>query len=999
VNVSSCAVNASANPQNINAGQSSTLSYTGCSNGTVSWDNGVGNGNNKTVSPSVTTTYTATCTPTGGGSTCTSSVTVNVSSCNLSASANPQTINAGQSTTLSYTGCSNGTVSWDNGVGTGNNKTVSPSVTTTYTATCTPTGRGNSCTSSVIVSVATCQVSAFATNNSIFVGESTTIIYSGCSNGLVNWDNGIGTGNYITVIPVTTTTYTATCTPVGGGNSCSASVTIQVTSAPLSLISTTQNPTTCSDTHNGSITVNLNRSVVRGESNFLLSVFSGNTFIGNYVFTESSFTTPQHFASGDYFFVIESFVNNKVSARLEGNISINRPVPVEFSANKTDVKCFGGADGTISLNASGGTGNYSYILNNNGPTTFSSGGNHTIEALSKGQYIVRVVDEFNCSAAEQLITISQPEQALSLTKISQKDPRGFETRDGEAIVLVSGGTPQFTFEWVDEQGTSYGSGLSSNYENRNNTLRGGVYTVKAYDANYAIAIQKEGCFSQVSFTLTEPPIIEAKIEVAKTITCFGRLDGSLRISPSGGVPGNTGYKLLLQNRSDTLLTQAPNGNLFENLGKGEYMLTVTDANNVSRSFAYSLAEPEKVITQITGNHTLLCAGNQNGRIELTPSGGTAPYTVNWSNKAKSFVINNLNAGIYSAVITDAQGCHSEIVSVTIKEPPKITATLLVKAPRCSDSCDGSVEATIKGGVAPYTYSWAGRSEQTQSLEKLCGNETLTFTVTDANKCGLTKETQIPRPSALTSKVETEKSICQGESVLLDATVEGVKQYRWVLPDGQISTQPRIETKLPGIYRLTLADTSQCEFNSAITLKSVPPQGTIRFAVSSVAPASEPIVILNLSDPAPVQVDWTTPLQARIEQQTNERLQFRIQSLGTYKVGIKARFAQCEMYEEKTIQIVDFVPKTVAVQADNVMLKIGPNPNEGTFEISVQFDTPMSFRLRIIDISQSNEVLTDITEKDKVNDFTRKITGLPQGTFLLSLETPGQRITRKIVVLK
>ncbi len=999
VNVGSCAINASANPQNINSGQSSTLSYTGCANGTVSWDNGAGTGNNVIVSPTITTTYTATCTPNGGGSVCTSNVTINVSSCSINAFANPESMNAGQSSTLSYTGCVNGSVSWNNGAGSGNNKIVSPAATTTYIATCTPNGGGSTCTSSVTVNVASCAVSAFATSNNIFVGESTTIIYSGCANGLVNWDNGLGAGNYITVSPSANTTYTATCTPNGGGNSCSASLTINVTSAPLSMVSVIQKSTTCFDTQNGSFTVKLNRSIVKGESYFLLSIFKDNSFIKNYEFKEDSFTTPESLAPGTYAFVIESFVNNKVSSRIEGNIAISRPEPVGFFVNKTNINCFGGSDGTISLNASGGTGNYWYILNNNSRASFNSGTSHTIYAVSPGQYTIRVIDNFECSTAEQTITVSQPQQALSLIKISQKDPRGFETRDGIAVVNANGGTPQYTFDWTDEQGNSYGTGLNNNTENRNNTLRGGVYTVRVYDANYAMASQKEGCFSQTSFTLIEPPIIEAKIETTKVITCFGRKDGTLRITPSGGVPGGIGYELLLRSKSDTSVTFSPSGTDFTNLGKGEYILKVTDANEVSRSFDYSLTEPQKVTTLIGGNHVLLCAGDRNGRISVVPSGGTAPYSVNWSNNAKTLNLTNLNAGIYSGLVTDVRGCPSDIIFVNIKAPPQIVADLSVKAPKCANSCDGSAQAIISGGTAPYTFAWSGRREQSPGIEKLCGDENLNFTVTDANKCAVSKQAKLPRPAKLESKIETEKNLCQGEAILLDATLAGVNTYRWLLPDGQTSNQARLETKLAGVYTLTLVDTALCEFSSTINVKTAPAQGIIRFAVSSVAPSNEPIVVLNLSNPAPVLVEWTAPQQAVVEQRTNERLQFRIEPLGIYKVGIKAKFAQCEMYEEKRIEIVDFVPKTVAIQTDNTMMKIGPNPNEGEFEVAVQFDNATSFRLIVQELSQTNQVLVDITEPDKVPYFSKKITGLPQGIYILSLETPTKRITKKISVLK
>ena len=122
VTISTCGLTASANPININAGQSSILSYSGCTGGSVTWDNGAGSGNNISVLPAITTEYTAICNPSGGGTPCSASVTVNVATpCSITVSANPNNIFMGQSSTLSATGYL-GTVFWDNNLGNGENK-------------------------------------------------------------------------------------------------------------------------------------------------------------------------------------------------------------------------------------------------------------------------------------------------------------------------------------------------------------------------------------------------------------------------------------------------------------------------------------------------------------------------------------------------------------------------------------------------------------------------------------------------------------------------------------------------------------------------------------------------------------------------------------------------------------------------------------------------------------------------------------------------------------
>ena len=223
-----CAITASVSSASINNGQSATWSYVGCIGGTVSWDNAAGNGNNLVVTPSLATTYTATCTPSGGGATCTSMANLIVIPCSISASASLTSVTSGQSTLLSYLGCPGGTVTWANGVGTGNNISVSPTINTTYTASCQPTGTGSvTCTDKVVVSVSTCSITAGATATTINAGQTINLSNTGCANGVVSWDNGGGNGN-LTLSPTVTTIYTATCTLNGSSTTCTSPITVTV---------------------------------------------------------------------------------------------------------------------------------------------------------------------------------------------------------------------------------------------------------------------------------------------------------------------------------------------------------------------------------------------------------------------------------------------------------------------------------------------------------------------------------------------------------------------------------------------------------------------------------------------------------------------------------------------------------------------------------------------------------------------------------------------------
>jgi len=456
----------------------------------------------------------------------------------------------------------------------------------------------------------------------------------------------------------------------------------------------------------------------------------------------------------------------------------------------------------------------------------------------------------------------------------------------------------------------------------------------------------------------------------------------------------------LYSKTNATLVYLPNKTSFEKLPAGQYTLTVTDANEVSRSFNYTLTEPLKVVAKLVSMTQPTCFGDKTGSIEISAGGGRGTYSTTWSNSAKGMKLNNLSAGKYTAIVTDFRGCQSDIVSVEIKEPPRLDIAFKLTQPTCSYSCNGSVVAAVTGGTGAYQMSWEGRNDKDTKIDNLCGNELLTFKVSDANQCITTKTALLLRPAPIASKVESEKKLCQGQSILLDGTHEQADSYLWKLPDGTTSTQPIIETKQVGSYSLSLFDKTKCEFKSTVNVTQAATNGKIRFASASTAPRNEPVVVLNLSDPAPTKVDWILPKEAVVTSKTNERVEFKISTLGDYTIGIKANFAACELYQAKQLSIVEFYPKTIAVTNDEVVLKVSPNPSFDDIDIHLKFDNPVSFKLRLFEATHPERIVFEAEEKDQT-EFRKKISAslLNSGMYILSVDTPKNRITQKVTVLK
>ncbi|MFT5667340.1 MAG: hypothetical protein ACI9DK_001532 [Vicingaceae bacterium] len=1001
VTVAACAVNAAATPSSISLGQSSILSYTGCTGGSVAWNNGAGTGNNVSVSLITTTTYTATCTPSGGGATCTSDVTINVAACAVNASTNPAAINAGQTSVLSYTGCTGGSVAWNNGAGTGNNVTVSPTTTTTYTATCTPSGGGPTCTSNVTINVASCSILASASQITTLAGQNITLSYSGCQNGTVTWNNGAGSGNNVSVSPTKSITYIATCNFSSAFN-CASQVAISVNPLPINIIYTNSKQPNCTNEKSGNIEIRLNRGVANNEVTVRLGISKNNTEIGVYFFSGTSFKTPDNLDAGSYSLLIQTFTSSgEIASQTSGQINIVDRDQVTFSLTKADVKCFGGQDGAIEIVANGGTGNYFYEKNGLSNNPFNNINKHDIGSVRADSYVLKVRDSFGCGNTSQTITVNSPSSPLALSKVSQKDPRGFETRDGIAIVSIAGGTPNYQFEWTDESGKNYGSGIRSGNQNQNNTLRGGEYTVKAFDANYAIAVQKSGCFAEFKFNLIEPPIIEAQISVSNEISCFGKKDGSITINAKGGVPFKSGYIFSLKRKDNIPSSYIRSLDDFENLPSTGFILTVTDSNDVFREFEYFLKEPEKLKISLLTTKNLICYGDSNGEFAVKPSGGKSPYTFNWSNGFTGENLSNLMAGKYVGILSDLNGCKSDVFFNEIIQPEKFVATMEVINPSCFYKCDGSITATLSGGIAPYNYSWEGSEVNSNPLINLCGSKNFIFRALDSNKCTLEEKSSIVSPPNIDINLNPLRKLCEGQSILLDASNVAAKAYLWKAPNGSVSTNPKLETKQFGIYSVTLFDAGKCEFKAEVLVEQIKHSGTVRFASSTEVPINEPIVILDLSNPLAESVEWLLPKEAILDFQSNDKLQIRLNQLGEYYVGIKAKFLECELFQNQKIIVVDYLPETISINRinNNLSLKVFPNPNIGEFEVGINFDTPTDFKLKLINLSNPDITISERNEKGKLNYLTKmEAKNLPTGTYLISLETKNEKVSTRVIVI-
>ena len=187
---------------------------------------------------SAPTTYTATATGAGGA---TAKTTAKVDILNVTLTATPATVAAGQSATLSWNSTNASSLSIDQGIGTvtapSGSITVNPAATTTYTITAT---NGTATATAQATVNAPLSVTLTASPANITPGQQSTLSWKSRGASTLTIDNGVGTvtgpAGTVAVSPSQTTTYTITAID-SGGHSTTASTTVTVsTGSGLSTI-------------------------------------------------------------------------------------------------------------------------------------------------------------------------------------------------------------------------------------------------------------------------------------------------------------------------------------------------------------------------------------------------------------------------------------------------------------------------------------------------------------------------------------------------------------------------------------------------------------------------------------------------------------------------------------------------------------------------------------------------------------------------------------------
>lgn len=467
-------------------------------------------------------------------------------------------------------------------------------------------------------------------------------------------------------------------------------------------------------------------------------------------------------------------VTDANSCSITQDFALNNVSSLNISSVKNDVNCNGGSDGSIQVTTNGGT--TPYIFNwSNGSTSES------ISNLSAGTYTLTITDNNNCSLIQSFTIVENP--SLSINLINKNDEFCGDA-NGNIDISVNGGSGSYGYYWNNGSHTQDISNLT-----------GGTYTVTVVDGNM--------CEDSTEFTLIN------NVSSCSTY-CYLDIDNIITQKDTCG-NGLGSIDITVIDATNPYIINWSNGDTTDdinNLTAGTYTVTVNDAANceVIKNITVDNYTGTLNITNYTINDEN--CGNSDGSIDITPSGGSMPYSYNWSNSDTTQDISNLNANTYFVTLTDANNCNF-YQNFTLNNN---TGTLLVNSNISDEICNnnqGSIDLTVSGGNGSISYIWSNGATSQDITNLNSGNYTVT--IEDASHCSSINNFVIGNSSGNLNIVNTNISneTCNSSNGSFEITVtggDGNYTYNW----NNGATTQDITNLSQGSYSCTVTDGNGCQ---------------------------------------------------------------------------------------------------------------------------------------------------------------------------------------------
>lgn len=718
--------------------------------------------------------------------------------------------------------------------------------------------------------------------------------------------------------------------------------------------------------------------------------------------------------------------------------------PVEFSAIPTEVSCFDGKDGSITISAKGGTGVYKATLFSDEehkqiekePIEFKVAEKVKFENLKAGKYYMVLVDENNCSPKGQehgheVVSIDQPLESVKIDTLNviKIMPKAYNSTDGSISVYVSGGTftskegkEGYTVVLKNSDGVSYSHKEpyidNGKYMYTFENLPKGKYTMIAQDARYSPSDVNPGdepcgCMATYSFELIAPDPIKVEIKEFESIRCHGTNGGSLRATAKGGARGDNMRPYIyhwyeVKNDGTLKEFEQERDSTLNNIPAGKYCLVVEDANHTkSDSVYWEIKQPAPIeISFKVANPTFK---NKYGSVEAIVKGGTPPYTYEWTKEGVTVnKLDSLETGYYLLRVRDSNKCEKD-TTVHVSEPDEIKIdTLVFRHPSCYGTNDGEISLKISGKNSSYTAVWADNKNAGLTRKGLKpGEYTLKVSDSDGNEIEL--KYKMEQPEQMKLEVGSAFVLCKGQGRMITASsnVEDA-EYLWKRNGREIQSAfgSELFVTQDGVYEVICKKKdSDCSVSASVNVSVSDVELPIDITMSTDVEVDEKIHGVNISTAKMDKFEWILPDGAEKVSQSDNEIVFIMHTPGTYTVRAVGYKGGCTTEVLQTLNVKGDGEAPLPTADGDPLLKqfiVSPNPTDKEFNVHIELSEKANIKLTLksptgAEVETIN--VSDVTSYDHGYELNGDVTDC---VFTLELSTGDnkqksiQRIRKTII---
>jgi len=538
------------------------------------------------------------------------------------------------------------------------------------------------------------------------------------------------------------------------------------------------NQPSCEEAANGIITI------IASGNNSPLEYDFGNGFVDDNIAPD--------LAIGNYQLVIRD--RDNCTFNIDTALAVEPDaMPIQANLQINQPSCSEATNGAITILASGNGGPFEYDFDGGG---FAD--ENGFMDLAIGNYAIIVRDADNCTLNIDTALAVLPDAMPIQANLQINQPSCSEATNGAITILASGNGGPFEYDFD-------GGGFID--ENSFMDLTIGNYAITIRDA--------DNCTFNINTSLAVAPgamPVQATLQIVEP-SCGGATDGSITVLPSGELGTDiTNYEYDFGNGF-------LDNNVLDNLGNGQFFAVIRNRNNCFIALDTFLNE-----LVLTPDLPLVvrptCFGLSDGSIVIeVPAPGEGPFTYNLDDGngfQDETALTNLPQGTYTVQVQDDNLCLSEPLDIVVDQPDELMLSLEKTDISCFGENDGSIVATVTGGVNNYSYTWSNGQVNNAATSLMAGDYTLD--VRDGNDCPISSQNAVTiiEPAELSATIgQIDNALCFGEmnGAFTVNPMGGSAPYEYSLDGIIFQPTATFGNLFAGDYSVIVKDNRNCEITT------------------------------------------------------------------------------------------------------------------------------------------------------------------------------------------